>query len=56
MPLGAYLSFFVNGSTGGVIVVLQAIIFCVIFLFAPKHGFIKAYKLRKHIVRPSNNA
>ena len=54
--LGAYLSFFVNGSTGGVIVVLQAIIFCVMFLFAPKHGFIKAYKLRKHIVRPSNNA
>ena len=53
---GAYLSFFVDGSTGGVIVVLQAIIFCVIFLFAPKYGFIKAYKLRKQIVRPSNNA
>ena len=44
------------GSTGGMIVVLQAIIFCVVFLFAPKHGFIKAYRLRKHIVRPGNNA
>ena len=54
--LGAYLSFFINGSTGGVIVVLQAIIFCVVFLFAPKHGFIRAYKLRKHIVRPGKNA
>ena len=43
--LGSYLSFFIDGATGGIIVVLQAIIFALVFLFAPKHGFI-ASKLR----------
>lgn len=35
---GAYLSFFLNGATGGVIVTLQTIIFLLAFFFAPKHG------------------
>ena len=43
--IGSYLSFFIDGATGGIIVVLQAIIFALVFLFAPKHGFI-ASKLR----------
>ena len=38
--IGSYLSFFLDGATGGIIVVLQAIIFTLVFLFAPKHGFI----------------
>ena len=38
--LGAYLSFFTNGATGGVIVVLQTIVFLVAFVFAPKHGIL----------------
>ena len=45
--LGAYLSFFIDGSTGGVIVTLQAFIFVVVFLFAPKHGYFNALKLKK---------
>ncbi len=36
--VGAYLSYFVDGATGGVIVTLQTILFLVAFLFAPKHG------------------
>ena len=39
---GAYLSYFVNGATGGIIVVLQTLIFLVAFTFAPKHGFLAA--------------
>ncbi|MGV3649820.1 MAG: metal ABC transporter permease [Devosia sp.] len=36
--IGAYLSFFLDGATGGVIVTLQTLIFLLVFLFAPKHG------------------
>ena len=43
--IGSYLSFFLDAATGGIIVVLQAIIFALVFLFAPKHGFI-ASKIR----------
>lgn len=35
---GAYLSFFLNGATGALIVVLQTLIFLLAFVFAPKHG------------------
>lgn len=35
---GAYLSFFLNGATGALIVVLQSLIFLLAFVFAPKHG------------------
>ncbi|MDG1430876.1 MAG: metal ABC transporter permease [Paracoccaceae bacterium] len=36
--LGAYASYFLDGATGGIIVVLQTLIFLTAFLFAPKHG------------------
>lgn len=39
---GAYLSFFLNGATGGVIVTLQTVIFLAVFVFAPKHGLLAA--------------
>ena len=35
---GAYISYFLDGATGGVIVVLQTIVFLAAFFFAPKHG------------------
>lgn len=38
--LGAYLSFFLDGATGGVIVVMQTLVFLLAFLFAPKHGWL----------------
>ena len=39
---GAYLSYFLDGATGGVIVVLQTAIFLMVFFVAPKHGLIAA--------------
>ena len=39
---GAYLSYFLDGATGGFIVVLQTAIFLLAFVFAPKHGIIAA--------------
>jgi manganese/iron transport system permease protein len=38
--IGAYLSFFLDGATGGIIVVLQTVLFLTAFLFAPKHGLL----------------
>lgn len=40
--VGAYLSFFLDGATGGVIVLLQFALFAAAFIFAPKHGLIAA--------------
>jgi len=40
--VGAYLSFFLDGATGGIIVLLQAALFAAAFLFAPKHGLLAA--------------
>jgi manganese/iron transport system permease protein len=40
--VGAYVSFFLDGATGGIIVVLQTAIFLLAFVFAPKHGLLAA--------------
>lgn len=40
--VGAYVSYFLNGATGGVIVTLQTLIFALAFFFAPKHGMLAA--------------
>jgi len=45
--VGAYLSFFLDGATGGVIVTLQALIFLAAFYFAPKHGILAARRRRR---------
>ena len=36
--VGAYASYFLDGSTGGVIVVSQALIFAAVLALAPRHG------------------
>ncbi len=36
--VGAYASYYLDGSTGGCIVTLQSILFVVALVFAPKHG------------------
>lgn len=41
---GAYASYFLNGATGGIIVVLQTLIFLLAFVFAPKHGRLAAMR------------
>ncbi len=38
--VGAYASYYLDGATGGIIVVLQTLIFLAAFTFGPKHGFL----------------
>lgn len=40
--IGAYGSFFLDGATGGIIVVAQTLVFLTAFVFAPKHGMLAA--------------
>jgi manganese/iron transport system permease protein len=47
--LGAYLSYFVDGATGGVIVTLQTLLFLLAFYFAPKHGVLAARRKRMDV-------
>lgn len=47
---GAYISFFLDGATGGVIVTLQTLLFIAAFYFAPKHGVIAARRRRLAVV------
>ncbi|ART82465.1 hypothetical protein CBP31_07360 [Oceanisphaera profunda] len=42
--IGAYASYFLDGATGGIIVVLQTLLFLLAFFFAPKHGYFAARK------------
>ncbi len=39
---GTYISYYLDGATGGVIVVLQTLIFLLVFVLAPKHGVLAA--------------
>lgn len=45
--VGAYLSYFLDGATGGVIVLLQTTCFALAFVFAPKHGLLAARRRAK---------
>tara|TARA_R110000868_G_scaffold22354_36_gene91684 strand:+ start:420 stop:1280 length:861 start_codon:yes stop_codon:yes gene_type:complete len=40
--VGAYGSYYIDGATGGIIVVFQTLIFLAAFFFAPKHGRLAA--------------
>jgi manganese/iron transport system permease protein len=44
---GTYLSYYLDGATGGVIVVLQTLIFLLVFVFARKHGLLAARRRRR---------
>ena len=45
--LGAYASYYLDGSTGGCIVVLQTLLFLVAFVFAPRHGLLASRTKRR---------
>ncbi len=51
--VGAYLSYFLDGATGGIIVVLQTALFLTAFLLAPKHGMLAARRRRHHALEES---
>ncbi|HDG8096009.1 TPA: iron/manganese ABC transporter permease subunit SitC [Klebsiella oxytoca] len=38
--LGAWASYYLDGATGGIIVVAQTLIFLLVFIFAPVHGLL----------------
>lgn len=51
---GAYLSYFLDGATGGVIVTLQTALFLLAFFLAPKHGLLAARRrAAEALVRPA---
>ncbi|MGF6562080.1 iron/manganese ABC transporter permease subunit SitC [uncultured Erwinia sp.] len=37
---GAWVSYYLDGATGGIIVVAQTLVFLIAFVFAPKHGLL----------------
>lgn len=43
---GVYLSYFLDGATGGIIVCLQTALFIITFLFSPKYGKLKQPKFQ----------
>ncbi|WP_305792185.1 metal ABC transporter permease [Lentilitoribacter sp. Alg239-R112] len=52
---GTYLSYFLDGATGGIIVVMQTILFLLAFIFAPKHGLLKQRsKTRENLMGEQN--
>ncbi|MFA6285946.1 MAG: metal ABC transporter permease [Opitutaceae bacterium] len=46
--VGAYASYYFDGATGGCIVTLQALIFIVVLILAPKHGLLAARRARRN--------
>ena len=44
--VGAYVSYFLNGSTGGCIVVLQTLLFLAALVFGPRHGML-AHRIQR---------
>lgn len=50
--LGAYASFFLDGATGAIIVLLQTLIFLIAFILAPKHGLLAARRRARVGIRP----
>lgn len=49
--VGAYASYFIDGATGGIIVVLQTLIFLAAFFLAPKHGMLAARRRAAQVLR-----
>jgi manganese/iron transport system permease protein len=45
--LGAYASYFLDGATGGIIVVLQTLVFLVALVLAPHHGMLASRRRRR---------
>ena len=53
---GAYISFFLDGATGGIIICLQTVIFLLAFFFAPKHGYLAArLRAKKALAKEPNS-
>ncbi len=49
--VGAYLSYFLDGATGGIIVCLQTAMFLLAFVFAPTHGTLAARRRARRALK-----
>jgi len=49
--VGAYLSYFLNGATGGIIICVQTSLFAMAFFLAPKHGLLAARRRAARALR-----
>lgn len=47
--LGAWASYYLDGATGGIIVVAQTLLFLLAFVFAPKHGLLASRRRARHV-------
>ncbi|MBA67378.1 MAG: hypothetical protein CML30_00770 [Rhizobiales bacterium] len=54
--LGAYVSYFLDGATGGGIVILQTLLFLAAFVLAPKHGLMAARRKAAAALEPGEPA
>lgn len=54
--VGAYASYFLDGATGGIIVVLQTLLFLAAFAWAPKHGLLAARRRAAEALRGEGGA
>ncbi len=46
---GTYISYFLDGATGGIIIVLQTLLFICAFYFAPKYGLLSARRAARNL-------
>jgi len=50
--VGTYASYFIDGATGGIIVILQTAVFLVAFFLAPKHGILASRRRAVKVSEP----
>ncbi|MBC7517187.1 MAG: metal ABC transporter permease [Alkalinema sp. FL-bin-369] len=53
--MGTYISYHIDGSTGGCIVVLQTLLFVMAMIFAPKHGLLVRSRKSQAITESASN-
>ena len=53
--MGTYISYHIDGSTGGCIVVLQTLLFVIAMIFAPKHGLLVRSRKSQAITESASN-
>lgn len=51
---GAWLSYWLDGATGGIIVFLQTLLFLLAFVFAPKHGLLANRRRARQVNKESS--
>jgi manganese/iron transport system permease protein len=54
--VGAYLSYFLDGATGGVVIMLQTGLFLLAFVFAPRHGILAQRAKARGGMKPETGA